>query len=192
VKECGNFYYGEDFDVPKVSSLEIEKKPLESEKEKDLAEHYMKSLIDESLVLRKKIANGDDDVATLERLTKILTLKKKYEEFRKNQPLKNTFETVSANSNQKQEPSFYLKNAQDTTEVKRKVSLSKSETRLNKLRIEKRNSSSKPKGLKLEEMPFTKMVLMKKQMRSNEESAKPLFGDSKFLCDLKRHPLVKL
>ncbi len=173
-----------------------------SEKETDLAEHFMKSLIDESLVLRKKIADGDDDVATLERLKKILTLKKKYEQYKTKKASLNTIiNTGSENKpNEKMESVFDKTNVNNinfkaekfksnNTEVKRKVSLSKSDTKINKIRIEKRNSSKGKE--KLDEMPFTKMVLMKKQMRT-QEVPKPLFGDSKFLTDLKRHPLVKL
>lgn len=179
--DCKNFYFGDDTDSnkSKSSTLELEKKPLVSEKETDLAEHFMKSLIEESKVLRQKIADGDDDLATFERLTKILTLKKKYDQYKAKQAGKSFPRTE--------------KKATETLAT-RKVSLSKSDTKLEKKLSSKENKQERKNSLrekqKFEALPFTKMVLMKKQMR--KEESKPMFGNTEFLSDLKFHPLVKL
>lgn len=70
-------------ETKKTSFLEVEQKKLDSEKELELAEDFMNTLMVESVLLRKKIADGDDDLATFKRLAQILTLKKRYDAFRK-------------------------------------------------------------------------------------------------------------
>lgn len=183
---------GED-DSHKVSTLEIERKWLKSSVDFELLERYMGKLMEESVALRKKIADGDEDLGTFKRLAKIVALKKKYESLKTGRDEGELrLERKASLKREKTKKSGSIKAEQKKSSVSRKKS------------AERKNSSSKqepkqqaPKkvssAMSMEFFPFTKKVLqMRQQRQGNETTAahRPAFGDTCFLTDLKRHPLV--
>ena len=175
----------------------------------------MKKLMAESVLLRKKIADGDEDLETFKKLAQILALKKKYESLRI-VPKQPEVKLERKNSIRKEKSDAKVVKKSSINAEEKPVSYEKAERKssasLRKKSAERKSGSGsggskvvveakqhQPKkvsnAMPMDFFPFTKKVLMMREQRHgdqshNSHSKRYPFGEGYFLNDLKRHPLV--